>query len=396
MSLLSYPLSALTPKHILSLKENAVRESKEIEFKATYSLDADRAKREFVCDACAFANTGGGDILYGVEEVDGVPSSVPGIPPIEEDGERLRIESLLAAGLSPRLAGVEFAAVKLEGDRVVFVVRIPASFNAPHMVTYNSEFRFFSRNSSGRFLMDVNQVREVFAAADIVANKLRQFREERLRWIEQKEVGVRLPKPNLVVVHILPLNALRIGPKFDGRSLQKIEAAKFRPLRDSGSIGSILNLDGLRVQSTISPGKLVGYAQLFRNGCLELVDSDMLASRKDQIPWGYERVVRNGLHKHIAALRELGIDGPIALGLSLLQVRGYAVFTSDPSEYGFYPIENESLVLPEAVLEGGATEEDIDAALRKTFDLVWNACGKPGSPNFDTAGKWRVQMGSMQ
>lgn len=393
MSLLSYPLKSVSVAAVRALVENGVRESREIEYKREFSLDADRSKREFVCDVSAFANASGGDILYGVEESDGIITSIPGIPKIEEDKERLRIENLLAGGLSPRLARIEFTSVALENGNAVFVVRVAQSFNAPHMVTYNNEFRFFSRNSSGRYLMDVNQIRDAFATTDIVTIRLKQFREDRLRWIEQREVGVRLPTPNLIVVHLLPLNSIRAGSRFDGRSLQKIEAMKLRPFRTTGSIGQVLNLDGLRVQSTMTSGKIVGYTQLFRNGCLEIVDSDMLSFRKHEIPWRYERTVRDELHKLIVALRGLGIDGPIALGLSLLQVRNYAVHNSDPDEYGFHPIENDSLILPEVLLENDASGEDIDTALRQSFDLVWNACGKVGSPNFDSAGKWRVEPG---
>ncbi|BET67226.1 hypothetical protein ASA1KI_21440 [Opitutales bacterium ASA1] len=388
MSLARHTVNALTEAAILSLKENSVRESRDLDFKRTYSLKEDREKREFACDVAAMANTVGGDLVYGVEDADGVATAVPGIDPLLEDSERLRIESLLASALAPRVNDLSFKSIALATGKVVFVVRVPPSVNAPHMVTYGGEFRFYGRHSSGKFHMDVHQVRDAFVASDAIANKLRAFRRERIDWIEHREVGSRLPKPNLVVVHLLPLSALRGGPVFDGQFLRKVDALKLAPLRTAGGIGDQLNLDGKRIFSSIEGGRIVGYVQLFRNGCIEVVDSAML-SNKPILPAAYERVVRDGVHRLIATMRELGLDGDIAVAISLLQVRGYSLVQEEPRLGQRQDIELDQLLLPEVSVESGAVEAQIDAALRQPFDLVWNACGKTGSPNYDAESRWK-------
>jgi hypothetical protein len=50
------------------------------------------------------------------------------------------------------------------------------------------------------------------------------------------------------------------------------------------------------------------------------------------------------------------------------------------------PINTETLVLPEAVVEDFSTSPD--KILKPLFDLVWNACGYPASKNFDKQGTW--------
>lgn len=391
MSLSRYSVTALNAEHIRSLIENGVRESRELDYKQSYSLRDDAQKKEFVRDVAAFANTMGGDLIFGVEETDGVASAIPGIPLLSEDNERLRIENLLTTAISPRLSGLGFKQIPLNADRAIFIVRVPRSLNAPHMAT-NGDNRFYGRHSSGRFTMDVHQVRDAFFESNGVSNRLRVFREERLRWIEQKEVGVRLTSPHLTVVHLLPLASLRGGSLFDGRALRKIDTMKLRPLRDAESMNEQLNLDGLRVYSSQRGGKTTGYVQLFRTGAIEVVDSVMLAYHKNVIPSAYERTVRDGVHRLIGILRELGLDGSTAICLSLLQVRGYSISYEREGEEGQSTIELDNLILPEVVVEGGATEAEVDTTLHSPFDLVWNACNKLGSPNYSADGTWKKEV----
>lgn len=389
MSLLHLTLSEITTAQILSLKEDRVAESRDLDFKRDYNLSGDREKREFACDVAAFANTVGGDLLFGVDEIDGVASAIPGISSFKGDEERLRIENLLSTGVSPRIAGLGFKVVPLENGNSIFIVRIPRSLNAPHMVTYNGDFRFYGRHSSGRFPMDVNQIRDSFSSGDLISGGLKAFRERRIHWIQHNEVGVRLPSPHLVVIHLLPLAALRGTELFDGRSMQKIDATKLAPLRHAGGYGPQHNLDGMRIHSSMPDKSIIGYVQLFRTGCLEVVDADMLGGDRNTIYQTYEIEVRDGVHRLIQTMRELRIEGPIAIGLSLLQVKNFNMgLINRRPIYAGHPVEHENLLLPEAVINNDASPSEIDAALRSSFDLVWNACGYLGSPSYNSEGTW--------
>lgn len=53
----------------------------------------------------SFANTTGGDLVFGVTEAGGVPTGVPGVATENVDQEILRIDGKIRSGLSPRIRG---------------------------------------------------------------------------------------------------------------------------------------------------------------------------------------------------------------------------------------------------------------------------------------------------
>jgi len=50
-------------------------------------------------------------------------------------------------------------------------------------------------------------------------------------------------------------------------------------------------------------------------------------------------------------------------------------------------IDRDILSLPEFIIE--EYDRGISMILRSCIDTVWNACGFPGSPNFNEEGKWQ-------
>ena len=62
-----------------ALVSNCVQESKLLEYKSELKIEARDDKKEFLADLSAMANTHGGQIIYGISEKDGIPTSVTGI-----------------------------------------------------------------------------------------------------------------------------------------------------------------------------------------------------------------------------------------------------------------------------------------------------------------------------
>src|SRR5947209_7493670 len=139
-----------------SLVLNEVREGRTLDFKQQLPSNADKDKKEFLADASSFANATGGDLLIGVVEkrdgegkTTGVPESVPGLAGINADAEVRRLENMVRDGIKPRVAGIQARTVEGFSDGPALLVRIPRSFAAPHMVTFQEHSRFYSRNSGG-------------------------------------------------------------------------------------------------------------------------------------------------------------------------------------------------------------------------------------------------------
>ena len=387
MSLQHLPLAKITEADLQRLVSEAICESRLIEYKRDWPSTNDADKREFLADIASFANAGGGDLLYGIDARDGMPLSLVGLGGFVPDTEQLRVEQLLARWISPRLAGISFATVPLAAGNVVFIIRIPRSFSAPHMVTFNDYNRFFSRHSTGKYMLDVNELRAAFLQSARAADRIRDYRLERVSRIAAGEVGVKLWSRVCIVWHLMPLSE---WSGFDYEHIVNIESTFLRPMGAVSGWGEQINLDGCMIRSTLDQeGTVVGYVQVFRNGCIEAVMPDAAMAAHKAISPSCEGTLRSGLIRYRRALHALGIVPPYFVALSLVNVEGFKIdvpngpFARSHRQVG---IDRSHLLLPEVAVDSEATP--IDAIVRPLFDLVWNACGYLRSPNYGPDGKW--------
>lgn len=80
MTLRGFALDGIEERHLDALVANAVPELRTIEYKSALPGRSDNTSKEFLADVCSFANAGGGEIIYGVEEENGAPVGLPGVP----------------------------------------------------------------------------------------------------------------------------------------------------------------------------------------------------------------------------------------------------------------------------------------------------------------------------
>jgi hypothetical protein len=72
--------------------------------------------------------------------------------------------------------------------------------------------------------------------------------------------------------------------------------------------------------------------------------------------------------------------------VSLLDVQGYQMAVAEGGFRDSSAIDRESLLLPDILIE--EYEVSIGTVLRPAFDALWQACGYPGSRNYDADGRW--------
>ena len=150
------PMADLAESHLDRLIADDVAESRDLEFKREpYGSDRD-AKREFLKDVTALANTFGGHLIIGIDEDGGMARHIVPISDRTFDDEKLRLENLLRDAVEPRLIGVEMQQVPVTGG-FVLIIRVARSWNPPHRVLMGDN-RFFERNSTGTNPMDVDQL----------------------------------------------------------------------------------------------------------------------------------------------------------------------------------------------------------------------------------------------
>lgn len=72
-------LNDIVEDDLLALISNGVAEGRTIDYKRELPGSSDSAKKEFLADASSFANTIGGDLVFGMDEDQGLPTRLSGL-----------------------------------------------------------------------------------------------------------------------------------------------------------------------------------------------------------------------------------------------------------------------------------------------------------------------------
>jgi hypothetical protein len=237
------PASEITAADLQALVETKSSEGKEIDFKLTLPGKADSDRREFLYYISSFANTIGGYLVFGIEEKAGVATALVGLEKINPDDQIRRLEEMARDGIRPPIPGIQTAAINLESGRLIIVMRIPKSWSPPHQVTLQKAFRFYSRDTNGKYQLDVDELRTIFIESEQITEKLRQFRTNRLSKIIADDVPAILPSNSRMIIHLLPLAAFATLVTVDLRELPN-DLRNFVGLI-GGFHNSRFNIDGL-------------------------------------------------------------------------------------------------------------------------------------------------------
>jgi hypothetical protein len=382
LSLADKSLDRLAEADLHTLVVNQVSEGKQIEYKLLLPGESDGEKKEFLADISSFANASGGDLLYGVRESSGIPDEICGVDASNADGEIARLESMIRDGIEPRIPGVRCVSIPLENGKLVIVVRVPMSWAAPHMITYQirNQWRFYGRSSNGKYPLDVNELRSAFLLSETAVDEIRNFRAERLEKIEAGGQSVPFTAAGAkIVLHLVPLQAFRQRVVYDVKSLRyKGLVTALAPVSAGLSFTDRLNLDGLL---SYMEGKR--YVQVFHNGCVEAAEACLLRDEKTTVPRDkFAGMLQRALLRYVEAQKNLGVEPPLFVMLSLLQVGGYRIgHNGDTSEHSF---DRDRLVLPEVILDSlGANPESLKKLLKGILDLIANAADLEEWPSGD-------------
>ena len=92
--MLEKAIEEISEADLIDLVQNQVGERRTLEFKRYLpEIGADPAK-EFLADVSSFANDQGGDILFGIEEENGIASGLPGVQLDNVDATKMRNKQL--------------------------------------------------------------------------------------------------------------------------------------------------------------------------------------------------------------------------------------------------------------------------------------------------------------
>ena len=386
--MLDKPIADITADDIQHLIDEGTPEKRTLEFKAELPGTKDSEKKEFLADVSSFANAAGGDLIYGVAAPDGRVTAAPGVTAQNVEAELLRLDQMIRSGISPRIVGFQIHTVPGLGNGPAIVIRIPRSWQGPHIVSYQQHSRFFSRNAIGKFPMDVSDIRAAVLNVGSTEERIRMFRTDRLARIAAAETPVHLNSTRLICVHSAPFMA------FSGASQVDLARAASRtgllePLHAHGWSAPTFNIDGLYTYSAVHHESSTSYLQIFRNGTVEAVDAQMIPGQPpypDAVPSVlFPRELFAYVKRLMQLYQLLEVEPPYALFVSLLGVRGIRLAVHVSRDRNLRSLDRDVLMLPELVIDMRTFEPDVK--LRPLLDTLWQSFGAHGYTNYDESGR---------
>lgn len=367
------------------LIESGIPEGKTLEYKRDIPDGSDSGKVKFLRAVTAFANTDGGDLIFGLNADGGIARSFSPLEKSTVDSSLLRLESLIASSTEPRLSGVLFHQVPVAAGGSLIVVRVNRSWNAPHRVTVGNHAHFYGRNSVGCYPMDTSELRRAFNFAESFADRVRQFRNHRFSKISSGNFPVNFTAKAKLAIHILPLSSFLGGKQIQLE--QQSTALRNLPPPGSRSYDFRYNLDGWLSFSTVNQKEADSYVQVYRNGAIEGVMTLGDAYSNEKILYGwYESHVVEFIENVFRFFTEFGIIPPIYIGLSLADVEGYSIH-NNYRYFGGHKISGiTSFSVPEVQIDDLSLQPSV--FMKDSFDNIWNAFGFPRSFNYTTDGAW--------
>lgn len=384
-------LSDLQKQDLQRLVSEQVQERDTLEYKRDMYGNSDADKREMLKDVASMANHRGGYLLIGIDEDgEGIPINVVGI----ESGNHVeRITSSCLDNIDKRIVGLEIRDIPLGNGRVVIVISIPESINAPHMVTHTGLNQFWKRHGRQKDKMTVYEIGEAFDRRLSNLNRL-----ERFLFTRKAEVLEVIGDQTYIVISASPayLRDEAILDLHDGNLCNMI----LNTSRVAGSMGEIScgqpypTITGLRADNrtpydTDNPS-VRRYIEVFANGYVE---------------FGKLRDTRN--HKHLAGQADTAsvvnfmvlIEKiyeyylpltPIAVSFTIYNSKDIWLAVSDfPSEDSIVKWQKQHLELGNFYAQNISEERKL--LTKKICDHLWQAFNREKCPLFDDAGTFRIR-----
>jgi len=263
-------LSSLQEQDLQRLVDDQVQERDSVEYKRDIYGNSDEDKREMLKDITSMANHRGGYIVIGIEADDeGLPIDVIGIEP---DNHVERIRNSCLNNIDKRIVGLDGEDISLSNNRVVIVISIPESVNAPHMVTYKGLNQFWKRHGRQKEKMTTHEIGEAFDKRLSNLNRL-----DRFLFLRKTEILENIGEKTFMVISSSP--ALLLDEAILSVHDENLRGLILNTPRFAGGWGAIScgqpypTINGLRADRSMpyydDNSPLREYIEIFTNGFIE-------------------------------------------------------------------------------------------------------------------------------
>jgi hypothetical protein len=257
------------------LIESLTPESRTLEYKGQLPGRTTEDRKEFLRDVVSFANSVGGHIIYGMEANDGIAATLRGFPQDTIDREILRLEQMIRTGIEPMIQGFKIQSVPLPTlGGCALVAEIPPPLFGPHMI--RSRGAFVSRTSAGKMDMDFGEIRAAFVGTETAIAKLNEFRQQRTGQLIAGDMVAPMASRTMLAVHLLPLQSFAPAFRCDLAPVTHAASTENLVIARKAQWGWQPRFTHHGFAQICSAGI---YANLFRNGSIEVVDTDVTTNR---------------------------------------------------------------------------------------------------------------------
>jgi hypothetical protein len=243
---------------------------------------------------------------------------------------------------------------------------------------------------------DVSELRTLFNAGPQLADRIRNFRLDRIAKIAAGAAPVQLMDRGILVLHVVPLSAFDAIPELDLRNIE-LNYGSFVPMGSTTANAARINFDGVLKTSNADPRDIQhrAYVQLYRNGIIESVDSTLVAvsSGTPLISYLDDKLIREVM-RSLNDLAAVGVEPPYVLLASFVSVAGgrFNFARSDGQNWFDHlgdPLDRDQYHFDEVIFETiPADQAQCASIIRPILDQMSNAGGKATSPIFDNQGHY--------
>ena len=375
---------------IQSLIDGKVPESVHLEFKRETYKNDDKGKNELLKDISAFANTLGGHLIIGMDEKEGIASSLKPISGNIDD-ELQRLENITRTGIEPIIAGLRIKRIDNEN---IIVIHIPRSFNPPHRVILNRSNRYYGRNSSGVHELSLEELRQSFGEQRSIEERAKAFIGQRFLSIQANDGIKQIPlKEGALVMHLVPLPDFGAERRIDVVKIKELQKKElfFRLIHDPIGFSWKINLEGC-CSYFACDNTCYGYTQIFHNGVIEATSTTLF--KHDEVIglfFGSQTLpdcLIDALNSYMKGLHALEVTPPILLQISMMGIKGLHIGLDWKRFDRRPPYERDVMHLPASVIAEFRDDKNYQSVIAEQMHFLWNAFGFARCNLFNENDEW--------
>lgn len=398
MDLLNETFKDIDEKVIQRLFDSQIQENKTLDYKREIKIKSNDEKKELLADITSFANTDGGIIIFGIEEKrnekgenTGLPEKTVSLDVENPDKFVQSLEDIIHNNTDPKLSTVQIKFINFKSAQLL-ILGVPKYIGLPFMVTLNSTNKFYKRRNTGKYLVDVYELSDVFLRNYKMKEKAEQFRLQRISTVRDLEFLPNLDINGSVFLHIIPLGYLDDN-HIDLSNYLRTEylKANFSPIASSG-YNHRHNLEGFLTYADYKK-MTYSYAQLFRNGAMEYYTSQLHRVTNQENNTlslnGYflEEECIKKIKQSFALFDYLKIEPPYLVLASIFDLKGGLL--EGPNILFTKRADRNEILLPSVLFN--SRSELAENKMKNIFDIFWQSANYTKSPYYNEQGE-RIKL----